>query len=407
MTAVPAPEPHPRPGVPPPDRLADTRRLDDIDATGLLRESANEAFQTATRIASRALRSPVALVSVVTADRQVFVGEHGLADPPDRVGGTPLTHSFCQHVVSNDEPLVVVDARGDDRVSGNLAIDELGVVSYLGVPLHSPSGRTLGSFCVIDRAPREWTDDDLALLRELAAGIERGLHVRVALDEARVQRQWLDNVMATLLHDVRVPVETILEGVETLMLDPDEVDEETREATVVATSLESRRLVGMLEGLAQRHRGAAPTLAEAAVVVRDLVEARRLGRHRGRLSLDLAIDVDERVAVAVEPFQSLVANLLDNALGHTAGPVRVALHVGREGVDLEVADDGPGFTVDRTELSPVGRGGELPDPEDGSLRLGLRIVRRRVEELGGAIRVDSAPDRGTVVSVWVPAAEAP
>lgn len=410
MEAAPAPDPASSAGRADVDLLGDAARLDDIDATGLLRGSANEAFQTATRIAARALGAPVALASIVTEDRQVFAGEHGLVDPPDLLRETPLTHSFCQHVVVTGEPLVVSDAREDARVTGNLAIDELGVLSYLGVPIHAPSGRTLGAFCVIDHAPRQWTEDDLELLRELALGVQRGLHVRVALDEARVEQQWMDNVMATLLHDVREPLTTILEGVETLLLEPDEVDEETREHTVLATSLESRRLVGMIEALAQRHRGASPTLAEAAVIVHDLVEARRLGRHRGRITLSRSIQVDQAVPVASEPFTSLVANLLDNALTHTIGPVRVAVVVNAGGIEVEVADDGPGFTVDQVELAPVGRAGTLPDLEDeddreaGGMRLGLRIVRRRVDELGGAIRFESAPDRGTMVSVWVPPA---
>ena len=381
-------------------RLGDRTRMEEIAAAGLLQESADEAFQAATRIASRALGTPVALVSIVTDDRQIFAGEHGLVDPPDLVGGTPLTHSFCKHVVVTDEPLVVSDARTDDRVAGNLAIDELGVMAYLGVPIHAPSGNALGAFCVIDRGPRQWTDDELALLRELALGVQRALHVRVALDESRARQQWLDNVMATLLHDVREPLRTILDGVETLLLDPDEVDDESREHSVVTTSLEARRLVGMIEALAQRHRGAAPTLAEAAVIVEDLVEARRLGRHRGRVTLATSIEVDEVVAVGSEPFTSLVANLLDNALQHTAGPVRVDLAVRADGVELTIADDGPGFDVDQFGLVAA-------DVEDADgLPLGLRIVRRRADELQGAVRFDSSPDGGTTVSVWVPRASA-
>lgn len=379
--------------------LGDPTRLGEIAAAGLLQDTADEAFQTATRIASRALRTPVALVSIVTDDQQVFAGEHGLVDPPDLMGSTPLTHSFCKHVVVTDEPLVVTDARTDERVAGNLAIDELGVMSYLGVPIHAPSGTALGAFCVIDHGTRQWTDDELELLRELALGVQRALHVRLALDESLARQQWLDNVMATLLHDVREPLRTVLDGVETLLLDPDEVDDESREHSAVTTSLEARRLVGMIEALAQRHRGAAPTRAEAAVIVQDLVEARRLGRHRGRVALTTAIEVDEVVAVGSEPFTSLVANLLDNALQHTGGAVRVDLAVRTDGVELTIADDGPGFDVDEFGLVPADTDGDI-----GGLPLGLRIVRRRADELQGAVRFDSSPDNGTTVSVWVPRA---
>lgn len=387
-----------------PDPIGDPDRLAGIAATGVLDDTVDETFHRATRIASSALGAPVALVSIVTDDRQVFVGQHGLEAPAHLQHETPLSHSFCQHVVVDGVPLAIPDARLDDRVCGNLAIEDLGVVAYLGVPIHSTSGHVLGSFCVIDTAPRTWSEDDLALLRELAVGVERALQVRVALDEARVQRQRLDNVMDTLLHEIRDPMHGILEGLELLLVDPGDVDEETRERTGLATGLEARRILGMVESLAQRHRGAAPTLAEAAEVVQDVVDARRLGRHRGRVTLDREIRVTRRVAVPGDSFASLVANLVDNALRHTTGPVRVRVDVSESGVDLEVADEGPGFVVDEVQLAPVGRAGDLPRGAEGDLALGLRIVRRRTDELGGAIRFDSAPDRGTTVSVWVPPA---
>ena len=60
------------------------------------------------------------------------------------LGETPLSHSFCQYVVTREAPLVVTDAREDQLVQNNGAVADLGVISYLGVPLRTPDGHTIG-----------------------------------------------------------------------------------------------------------------------------------------------------------------------------------------------------------------------------------------------------------------------
>ena len=120
------------------------------------------------RMVRRALAVPVALVTIVEDDRQVFPGAVGLPEEYMQSRQTPLTHSFCQYVVRDDEPLVINDARVDDRLRDNLAIPDLGVVAYAGWPLRDHTGRTIGSVCAIDTVPRAWTQADLDALEDLA-----------------------------------------------------------------------------------------------------------------------------------------------------------------------------------------------------------------------------------------------
>ncbi|WP_433221072.1 GAF domain-containing SpoIIE family protein phosphatase [Dactylosporangium sp. CS-047395] len=127
---------------------------------------------------------PVALISLVEADRQVFPGAYGLTDPWQQRRQTPLSHSFCQHVVIAAAPLVIEDARSDPRVAGNLAVPELEVVAYAGMPLTADDGAVLGTLCAIDTAPRRWTPDELALLEDLAAACSDTLRLRIAHSDA-------------------------------------------------------------------------------------------------------------------------------------------------------------------------------------------------------------------------------
>jgi PAS domain S-box-containing protein len=167
--------------MPDPAALGDPGRLAALEATGLLGGPPEAPFDQTVRLVRRCLRVPVALVSLVDADRQVFKGQEGLAEPWCSLGGTPLSHSFCQHVVADDAPLVVGDAREDARVRDNLAVRDLDVVAYLGVPLRTPDGYPVGSVCAIDAVPRAWTDADREALEAIAEVAADGVAARYQL----------------------------------------------------------------------------------------------------------------------------------------------------------------------------------------------------------------------------------
>ena len=143
------------------DRLAVLRQL------GLLDTPTNENFDRLTRLASRITNSPISLVSLVDANRQFFKSQVGLPDPWATLRETPLSHSFCMHVTAENAPLIVEDARNHPVLKDNLAIPDLGVIGYLGIPITMTDGTVLGSFCVIDTTPRNWTSDEIEIMHEL------------------------------------------------------------------------------------------------------------------------------------------------------------------------------------------------------------------------------------------------
>ena len=156
-----------------PGRLAALRR------TALLDSPTEEAFDRLTRLAVQIFGVPVALVSLVEADRQFFKSCIGLPEPWASSRGTPLSHSFCQHAVAASEPLVIEDARAHPLVSENLAIQDLGVVAYLGIPLLA-GGQRLGTLCVIDHEPRIWKKEEIDLIKDLAAAVVTEIKLRTA-----------------------------------------------------------------------------------------------------------------------------------------------------------------------------------------------------------------------------------
>ena len=158
--------------------VADEGRLSALRRSHLLDSRPEAAFDRLTGLASRVLRAPMALISLVDEGRQFFKSAVGLPEPWASLRETPLSHSFCQHVVASRCVLAVADAGSDPLVRENLAVAELGVIAYLGVPLLSACGHALGAFCVIDLRPRPWTDEEVAILRDLAASVMTEIELR-------------------------------------------------------------------------------------------------------------------------------------------------------------------------------------------------------------------------------------
>ena len=166
-----------------PDRLAALRR------TALLDTPPEEAFDRLSRMAARLLGTPVALISLVADDHQFFKSAIGLPEPWASHRTNPISFSFCGGVVSTGEPLVLEDARRHPLLRHNPVIRELGWVSYAGVPLRTREGQVVGSFCVIDKTPRLWSERDIALLQDLAASVVTEIELRTQIAERRYAEQ--------------------------------------------------------------------------------------------------------------------------------------------------------------------------------------------------------------------------
>src|SRR4051794_23015178 len=92
------------------------------------------SFDRYARLVCRALGVDTAMVTIIESDRQVFRGACGLPGDLQRERETPLSHSFCQHVVADQKPLIVSDAREHPVLGSNPAVADLGVISYAGWP---------------------------------------------------------------------------------------------------------------------------------------------------------------------------------------------------------------------------------------------------------------------------------
>ncbi|GAA3382657.1 sensor histidine kinase [Cryptosporangium minutisporangium] len=180
-------------------RLADPARLRALAATGLSTTTAVPALDRLTALANRTLGTPIALVSLVAVDNQFFPSASGLTGATAAERRAPLSHSFCKHVVLDQAPFLVTDARADNRVRNNPSVTRGGIAAYAGFPLRSPDGHVLGAFCVADRRVRSWTENEVATLGDLTTAVESEIALRQANAELRLSAQRIRTVLDTAL----------------------------------------------------------------------------------------------------------------------------------------------------------------------------------------------------------------
>jgi diguanylate cyclase (GGDEF)-like protein len=158
------------------DVIGDPARLAALAESGLLDSPSDAGFDRFTRLVAEVLHVPVALFTIVTPEKQVLKSSVGVGELRE----TPLSHSFCRHVVDTGAPLEVVDARAHPRVHDNPAIQDFGIIAYLGMPLVTTDGLRLGALCAIDHTPRQWTGRDHGVLEDLAAAMMAEIELRRA-----------------------------------------------------------------------------------------------------------------------------------------------------------------------------------------------------------------------------------
>lgn len=145
-----------------PIRLEEIRRLQPLDP------DRRDILGRLADLAAELSDAPVALVTIVEGERQVFAAHHGLPQGLAAAGQTPIDYSLCQYAVVSGKPLVVESLAGSAMLEHHPAREAMGVAAYAGVPLFLASGQALGALCVIDFVRRNWTDDLLAQLASLA-----------------------------------------------------------------------------------------------------------------------------------------------------------------------------------------------------------------------------------------------
>ncbi|MBI3928639.1 MAG: GAF domain-containing sensor histidine kinase [Armatimonadetes bacterium] len=395
-----------------------------LHRTELLDSPPEPTFDRLTGLVRRLLSVPVALVSLVTTTRQFFKSASGLPEPWASCRETPLSHSFCQYVVSSSGPLVVCDAREDELLRQNLAILDLGVVAYAGFPLRAPDGSVLGSFCAIDSRPRPWASDELTLIEEFAAVAADEIHLRllllkqqkaaaIRLHASEKASRAKSDFLASVSHEIRTPLTAILGFVQVLEDEgagPLNSKQKRYVGHVHTNGKHLLRLVNDILDLSRVEAGRMELrIQEIAVgpLLYDLL--RQFEPLIAERPIELTLEIDSALPVLqADPvrFRQILYNLLSNSVKFTREG-RIGVRAGVIGDSLKVCvwDSGPGIgEEDRQRIFERFEQVEDPDGwEAEGTGLGLALTRELVRLHRGKLWLeDTGLDRGSCFCVTLP-----
>lgn len=280
--------------------LSDPARVAAVHASGLLDGPPHPGLDGLTRATARLLDVPLAAVTLLSDEHQVFVSAAGpIADEVPRVRAAE--HALCRHVVDAGAPIAVSDTRRSAITRDDTPALEEGVRAYAGVPVRAREGEVLGTLCAFHTEPRPFTPDELAVLTELAAAASAAIELRVARRaDAAAERARLARVMQRD-HLTGLPTRTMLESSLAAVL-----QERCADAPLVAVCVDLDRF-GLVNASFGQVSGDA-VLCEVARRIAPLAMAPGLvARHGGDRFLLVsdrsAEDVVHRLSVALgRPF---------------------------------------------------------------------------------------------------------
>lgn len=160
----------------------ESARLSDLRSYKILDTDPEKGFDDLALLASYICQSPMALISLVDAERQWFKSRVGVP-----VTETPREISFCTRAIEQPDLFIIADATKDERFKSNpFVVSDPKIRFYAGAPLRSPRGYALGTLCVLDCVPRQLSNEQQEALRALSRQVQAQLELRRNLSELKV-----------------------------------------------------------------------------------------------------------------------------------------------------------------------------------------------------------------------------
>lgn len=381
---------------------------------GLVDAPPDSAFDNLTKLAASLFKTPVSLVSIVDFEnnRQFFKSQQGLlVEPWATQRQTPLSHSFCQHVVNDNATLVVENAALHAKVKDNLAIRDLGVAAYLGAPIYNPQNEPIGAFCVIDGETHRWTHDEIEQLERLSNCVTDVIRLKAAhLDSEALRMDQVEFTYA-ISHDLKAPINTLR-----LLIN---------ELSIISTAGDAQEHGMFIERSLQ-------TISRMGTLIKDVLDYTRVGATDNtgveNVSLeriireivdDLAGDLSQcggTVAIGDLPvlkanpmhlrilFQNLICNALKFRRKDIPPLVSISAEQDSTGQDhkIVVGDNGIGIAPEHQAKIFNVFARLHNETEYAGTGLGLALCHRIASNYEGTIEVDSIEGSGTKFSVVLP-----
>lgn len=330
--------------------------------------------------------------------------------PEARTVRIPVGAGVSGRIASTGEPIYIPDITVDERVhpDGRARGVSSGVRSYFGVPLilgGAPIGVIQLDDSRVDAFGQDVRDLVLAFVPTIAAAVQNARlfdQERAALRNLEEAQRLKDQFLAVVTHELRTPMTTILGFADTLSRRADDLPATAVAAHAARIVTAGRRLQRMLEDLLMA-AGFEHAFLDVTVTATDVVEVvRLLATGDPGASTNLVLDVPAQPVWALADAQRLhqvVGNLVDNAASFSPEGQPLELHVRTrdDAVEITVEDRGPGIPDDLGDqvFELFVQGEPFATRLHGGLGIGLYVVHRLCEAMGGAVELMPRPGGGT------------
>jgi signal transduction histidine kinase len=395
----------------------ENQRIAALREYGILDTAPDERFDCITALAADLFDVPIALVSLIGSDRQWLKSGRGLT-----ICGTAHSSAFCAQTILNEAPFIVEDAFEHPLFETNPPVFGTSEIRfYAGLPLLSHDGLPLGSFCIMDRKPRQLSRDDVARLGRLAA---------IAMDELELRRmraqaaslataQAADNqlksrFLSSMSHEFRTPLNAILGFSQILEMNPGGRFGKSELEYIAAIKSAGETLLQLTDSIltmAQLEANAIPFEIEticAQTVIDEAFQLHAPAAALNRLTLTRRLgDTPPTFRADYAQVLRIIGNFVSNAFKFTPPHGLVTLGCACDGgqVTLYVQDSGCGIPARHQHeafqsFNRLGREGSTV----AGAGLGLAIARRLAQTMNGEIGFHSQEGAGSRFWVRFPAA---
>lgn len=388
-------------------------RLKALFEYDILDTEAEKVFDDLTKMASEICQTPIALISLIDPDRQWFKAKVGL-DAPE----TSRDIAFCAHAIHQRELFEVNDASKDERFFDNpLVTSGPEIRFYAGAQLVTPSGHAIGTLCAIDKKPQQLNQWQRSALETLSREVISQLELRVKIRQLEAASQHKSEFLSTMSHELRTPLNAIVNFSQLMLgtLKQHSGDKKLLEYAgyIDSASKHLLNLVNSVLDMSKIEQG------KMEVTHSNVQTSQLFERLQGLLSvqamvksiqLDFLVDkmAPTQLVADEAKLQQIVINLVGNAIKYTAegGNVEVSVAWADNQLAIRIADNGYGISKENQKrlFSKFEQFNKSQNIEGSGL--GLAITKSLVDLLGGTIDIQSQENKGTTVSVKLPAERA-
>ncbi|MBD65409.1 MAG: hypothetical protein CME62_09385 [Halobacteriovoraceae bacterium] len=380
--------------------LNDADRVKYIENASLIGSGSEDALDRLTFLASKLLDVPLTIVSFVGDKSQYFKSFHGLPEPWCTEREIPIDVSVCQYTLIGDI-LSLNDVREHPLLANNPAVPALNLVGYLGVPLLTKQGHNLGAFCAVSDQVREWSADDIEILKTLTQSAMSEIELNIALEQQKKEKDDWEKTVSMLLHDLRGPLGTIKGWAEFSQSVDDKNLQEEALRSISKCSDDGIKIVDNILNWKLSNLNNNKKLKKENFVLNDylsyyLKEVVKLKQIEINHNLN---ENQFNVFGHKDSIFRAITNLIQNAIkyGDTSRPITLKVH--EDDSQLNVSVHNFGNPISEEEISNIfefsSRGSSLASLSSEGWGIGLHLVNSVAKAHNGKISVKSDEQNGT------------